>query len=148
MRQRDAHGKTCGNLTRVMRRAEALLIVLALLATPLALLARAQSADGAYCTRNCCPMHGSHAVHHRVSEESASAPGDMCPHSKSVKQCGCSMRSQPHSTDFGLIAPVVPTTPSALATIFAPDASGRYFVHPSEPFAIGFSSALFEPPRA
>jgi len=111
-----------------MRRVSIVVVILALLATPLALLARALSCESTACTMTCCLPHGSHAH-----------PGSaMCPCSKSGKQL----------PDFGRIAPMAPTTPEKFASVDEPDRAREFLCDLLPSTAQGFASAPFNPPRA
>jgi hypothetical protein len=131
-----------------MRRSQAIIVILALLATPLALLARSLSLESAACTRSCCLLHGSHSGHNHSSSKDAQADGAMCPHGGAAKKCGCSMRSSHPEQDYGLLAPVSPTAPSVAAALAQPQVSGRNLISSSFTLAAGYLSAPFEPPRA
>ncbi|MGB8542158.1 MAG: hypothetical protein WCD49_11035 [Candidatus Acidiferrales bacterium] len=124
-----------------MRRAQAILIIIALLATPLALLAR--SADGSMsgCTGMCCPTHrSSHAA--RVLPEKM-----LCHHGEAGHLFNCTMMPGHHGIDYGLIAPVAPTSPSAVAFISAPDVSRATAGRLHEVATSGFLSTPLQPPR-
>lgn len=111
-----------------MRRVQILVVVLALLATPLALLARALSCESAACTMTCCLPHGSHAH---------AGPAI----------CHCS-KSGTRLPDFGRIAPIAPTAPEEFAAIDGPDFTQQPILSHSSSTAEGFRSAPFNPPRA
>ena len=84
-----------------MRRLQAIAVIVALFATPLALLARGMACEASLCTI-CCPLHVSHS------------------HSGQPMACRCSTKSRNAAPDFGLIAPIAPTMPAPLFTVFAP----------------------------
>jgi hypothetical protein len=120
-----------------MRRAQAILVIVALLATPLALLARGVSAEATECTGMCCLPHGHHAAQHK----------DMkCQHGAIGHGFECTIRSD-HHTDYALIAPIVPTVPSAMASIAIPDVSRDVLAQFCEIYAAGLLSVPFQPPR-
>jgi hypothetical protein len=124
-----------------MRRAQAILIILALAAVPLALLARASANSMSCCTTMCCPAHGHHpdamAMGMICHRDAASAPG----------HCLCAMHS-PLAADLGLFAPMPPTAPIPAAGLVPPDFF-RQFVSAGRGLApLGFSAPPFEPPRA
>ncbi len=123
-----------------MRRAQAILVIIALLTTPLALLAR--SADGrmSSCAGMCCPTHGSHAV--RVLHEKM-----LCHHGEAGHFFECSMTPSHHGIDYGLIAPVAPTAPSAIAFIGSPDINRASAGQLHEVAISGFLSTPLQPPR-
>jgi len=131
-----------------MRRAQAIIVIIALLATPLALLARAASAGEPGCNRMCCLQHGGHSSHMHHPMKSSAVQGAFCPHSGSHQDCRCVMRAGDQRVDYGFLAPVAPTAPSSIISVVIPDAS-RVFSSPyAELSAPGFLSAPFEPPRA
>jgi hypothetical protein len=111
-----------------MRRAELLLVIFALLATPLALLGRALSCESASCPMLCCLPHASHSPH-----------GAQMP-------CHCSGKSH-KLPNFGLIAPIAPTAPSEFASLDQPRAAQESLSITSASARQGFSVAPFTPPR-
>jgi hypothetical protein len=120
-----------------MRRAQSILAIVALLATPLALLARAVDASS-QCSSMCCLSHGRHAAQQKNAMQ--------CQHGELGQVFECTMTSGRH-TDYGLIAPIVPTVPSALAFISSPNIYRVIFPQAREVSTAGFLSAPFEPPR-
>jgi hypothetical protein len=117
-----------------MRLAQVIVIVVALAATPLALLARGIACDNSGAM--CCMMHSQH-----------SGKGMMCEGS-SGNMSQCPMRSGHRPLDFGFIAPIAPTYPMPITTLIVPGATRQpvasYGRHP----VLGFLSAPFEPPRS
>ena len=112
-----------------MRRAEIILVIVALLATPLALVARGMACESSACTMMCCLPHGSHS------------------HQGQPMVCHCQDKSGKHLPDFGLIAPIAPTMIEAFVVVGAPDAS-RYPVRTyMQSPARGFAPTPFDPPR-
>ena len=131
-----------------MRRAYATLVIVALLAAPLALLARGEGVDSGECDRMCCLRHSHHSGAMSHAKDGTAAEGTMCHRSAGVQKCECAMRSGQNSIDHGFLAPIAPTAPSAIARILNPEVSREYFARFIE-FAIsGFLSAPFEPPRS
>ena len=120
-----------------MLRVQAILVIVAMLATPLALLARGMNGDPADCTSMCCLPHGHHAAQHKTME---------CEHGATGHVFECSMTSS-HHTDYGLIAPIVPSVPLAKAAVAIPDMSRNVLAQSRELAAAGFLSALLQPPR-
>jgi hypothetical protein len=120
-----------------MRRAQAILVIVAMLATPLALLARGVNGDASDCTSMCCLPHGHHAAQPKSME---------CQHGGIGHVFECTMTSS-HHTAYGLIAPIVPTVPSAIAFLAIPDVYGDVLPQYSELSAAGLLSVLFQPPR-
>src|SRR5271163_3195958 len=125
-----------------MRRLQAMFVIAALLAAPLALLARGRGGDSGDCNRMCCLRHGSHpAAGESLSE------GMMCHRTAAGHGCECAMNSGPSPVDYGFLAPIVPTSPSAVVSILNPQISRDFFGRPTEVAPSGFLSAPFEPPR-
>ena len=120
-----------------MRRAQAILVSVALLATLLALLARGVGSESPECSSMCCLSHGHHAAQHKAME---------CQHGATGHLFECSMTSS-HHTAYGMVAPIVPTVPSALAYLAIPDNSREILAQFGELSAAGLVSVLFQPPR-
>lgn len=112
----------------MMRRVQIAVVMLALLATPLALLSRAMACESTNCTMMCCLPHGSHS--------SSSMP------------CHCSGNSQKQLPNFGLIAPMAPTAPEEFAALDEPDGFGEAIRVSSQAPAHGFAVDPFNPPRS
>lgn len=112
-----------------MQRAKATIVLLALLAVPLALLARGMACESSSGPMICCMLHGSH-------------------HGNQQMMCHCAGKSSSHIPDFGLIAPLPPTEPEAFAAIAAPSSLREPMYSQSQPSLPGFVSVPFEPPRA
>jgi len=113
-----------------MRRAQAILVVLALLALPLAPLAWGMACESASVPMMCCMMHATHS-----------------PSGKPML-CRCTGKSQKPAPDTGLIAPIPPGIAVAHVEISAPQDARDRFLAFAESAASGYSSAPFEPPRA
>jgi len=113
-----------------MYRARVAVVIVALLAAPLAFVARGMVCQSSAGAVMCCPMHAGHSAN-----------------GKPVV-CHCSTKSSDHLPDFGLIAPIVPTTPERFATIDAPGDARALVSSHSQSSLQGFSLAPFEPPRA
>jgi hypothetical protein len=120
-----------------MRRAQAILVIVAMLATPLALLARGVSSEASECSSMCCLPHGHHAAQHKDMD---------CEHGATGHLFECSMTSS-HHTAYGMIAPIVPTVPSAVAFLAIPDNSREILAQSRQISAAGFLFALLRPPR-
>jgi len=120
-----------------MRRTQAILVIMALLATPLALLARGLSGGTSECTTMCCLAHGHRAAQHKEME---------CQHGGMGHVFECAMTSG-HHMDYGLIAPIAPAVPSAVTSIASPDVQRRIFSQFHEVSATGPLSVPFQPPR-
>lgn len=131
-----------------MRRMQALLVIVALLATPLALLARATAAGSMDCGGMCCLPH---AGHHHLSQPSPHN-ATTCKHGSLGHAFECTMhsgRSGHQGADYGLLSPIAPTKPSALASIAAlgaPRIAALLFT--IENLSAGFDLNPFQPPRS
>jgi hypothetical protein len=120
-----------------MRRAQAILVIVALLATPLALLARGVNGEASECSSMCCLPHGHHAAQHKDME---------CQHHGIGHVFECTMNSGRH-TAYGLVAPIVPTLPSAIAFLAIPDVHSDMLAQYRELSAAGLLSVPLQPPR-
>jgi hypothetical protein len=129
-----------------MQRAQAILLVIVLFATPLALLARASSGLGSACNNLCCLRHGAHAGHASESEESGS--GMTCHHGEAGHAMFCSMKAGHHLMDFGFLAPLAPTAPSSSVILVLPVPARTAIAQSLDSLPAGFFSAPFEPPRS
>jgi len=118
----------------VMFRAQAILAVIALLAAPVALLARGIVCDPANCT---CAFACAHPV-------SRSQP--MCGAVKHAPTCGTHQGH--HAIDYGLIVPIAPTAPLPYAQFAAPALSPEFVLEYQQSPIAGFSAVPFEPPRS
>jgi hypothetical protein len=132
-----------------MRRAQAILVIVVLLATPLALLARASDSGMADCNGMCCLPHGGH--HHSPAQAPSQQPpkDDMdCHHGAAGHMMECSMSSGQHM-DYGLVAPFPPAQTSALASLDQPKMS-RFTNSQFRGghLAAGFLAGPFQPPRS
>jgi hypothetical protein len=141
--------RNCGTLT-AMRRAQAVLVIVALLATPLALLARAVDPGMPDCNGMCCLPHG--LYHHSPARNSSPAPQkhDMaCHHGAAEQMIKCSMKSGQPRMDYGLSAPFPPGRTSSLMFVDRPKvsrfANSRFT---SGDLSAGFLAGPFQPPRS
>ncbi|MGA9144535.1 MAG: hypothetical protein WA664_15960 [Candidatus Acidiferrales bacterium] len=131
-----------------MQRVQAILLVLALFAAPLALLARVSSGIGSECGNLCCLRHGPHAAHSHADRTDSKEEGMACHHGEAGHAMYCSMRAGHHSMDYGFLAPVAPTAPSAFVRVALPAPSRATFAQTIDSFPSGFIVAPFEPPRS
>jgi hypothetical protein len=132
-----------------MQRAQAMLLVLALFAAPLALLARASSGMGSECGNLCCLPHGSHSSAHVHDARSASKAEAMaCHHKDSSQAAFCTMKAGHHPSDFGFLAPLVPTVPSAYVNLVLPLPARSAIEQSVDSLRVGFMVMPFEPPRS
>jgi hypothetical protein len=113
-----------------MRRAQAILVVLTLLALPLAPLAWGFSCEASSIPAFYCPMHAAHSA------------------SGKPMICQCPGQSQQRTPDFTLVAPIPPSTVAARIEIAAPQTARDKFFALSQTKVSGFRSVPFEPPRA
>jgi len=123
-----------------MRRAQAILAIIALLSTPLALLARSAGGTMSGCAGMCCPIHGAHAA--RVLHEKM-----PCHHGEPGHFFECTMTPGHHGIDYGLISTVAPTSPSAITSVSAPDVHRAVASRQGEAATSGFLSTPLQPPR-
>jgi hypothetical protein len=133
-----------------MRGVQAILVIIALLATPLALLARAADPGMPDCNGMCCLPHGSH--HHAPARNTSPEPSkdDMaCHHGATGHMMECSMRSSQQRMDYGLAAPFPPGRTSSLSFIDGPKVS-RFAISqlPADNLSAGFLAGPFQPPRS
>ncbi|HEX4076246.1 MAG TPA: hypothetical protein VHX49_12670 [Candidatus Acidoferrales bacterium] len=122
-----------------MRRAHALLVILALLATPMALLARSDC-DRSACDCMCDLVNQSLAAHARK------APTLCGRAAGSLHQCA--MNAKHHPPDFGLNTLMAPTAPLPVAAFAASLATARVLTPSALSAPSGFLAAPFEPPRS
>src|ERR1700739_2950914 len=125
-----------------MQRAQAILLVIVLFATPLALLARASSGLGSACTSLCCLRHGPHAGHGPRADRMD------CRHGEAGHAMLCSMKAGHQLMDLGFLAPLAPTTPSSSINLVLPIPNRAKTSHLDAIAYSGFPSAPFEPPRS
>jgi hypothetical protein len=118
-----------------MHRFPVYLVIAALLATPLALLARGIACNPSQC--DCMAL---------CARQAAARDMHLCGATKRAPMCGTHRGN--HALDYGLIAPMAPTAPLPHAQV-APPAISNEFVAPYALSAVaGFSPAPFEPPRS
>jgi hypothetical protein len=123
-----------------MRCAQAILVIVALIATPLALLARSAGGSMSGCAGMCCPTHGAHAV--RVLHEKM-----LCHQGQAGHFFECTMTPGHHGLDYGLISTIAPTTPSAITSLSVPDVHRTAASEYREMATFGFLSTPLQPPR-
>jgi hypothetical protein len=120
-----------------MRRAQSILVIVALLATPLALLARTDSGEQTQCGHMCCVVRRGHSAKPR-----------RCICGVPAQKLQCAMKSMPHTPDYGLNAPVAPTEPSSLVSLAVPQTKRGALVSIAQMTPSGFSRVPFLPPRS
>ena len=141
-------GAACVRLSS-MRRAQAILVIVALLATPLALLARANDSGMPDCNGMCCLPHGSHHSPPRNPSQAPQQEEMACHHGAAGHMMECSMKSGQHRMDYGLLAPLPPATSSAFVSLDVPKVSRTANSQfPAANLAAGFLTSPFQPPRS
>jgi hypothetical protein len=113
-----------------MRRVQAIFVVLAVLALPLAPLAWGFSCESVSAPVFYCPMHSAH-----------SAPGKPM-------ICQCPGQSQQRTPDFAFVAPIPPGTVAARIESAIPQTARDNFFALAQTTVSGFRSVPFEPPRS
>jgi hypothetical protein len=113
-----------------MRRAQSIVVIVALLTLPLAPLAWGMTCESNSQPMMYCPMHNAHSA------------------SGKLTLCQCQGKAPQHTLEFMLVAPIPPGTASARVEIAPPSGQRDHFAALSEEIAPGFRSAPFEPPRA
>jgi len=131
-----------------MRRLQAIVIVLTLLASPLSLLARASFGMGSDCNDLCCLPHRSHTAHSHAIATNAAESSMACHHGETGHAMECTMKAGHDGMAYGLLAPIAPTTPSPLVGIALPTPSRATLEQFTEFPATGFVATPFEPPRS
>ena len=125
-----------------MQRVHAIVLVLALLATPLSLLARATSGMGSDCNNLCCLAHGSHAGHSHAAPAKPAKTGMACHHGSEGHAIECTMKATHQGSDLGFLAPIAPTAPSAFITMGLPLPARASQTQPIELHSSGFLQRL------
>jgi len=141
-----------------MRRVKAILVIVALLSMPLAVLAQSASEDMPSCGGMCClPHHGAHHPGPQHATTQVTAPAPTQNHEKSSAACehgssaplNCAFNcGNTHAVHF-FVSPLAPTKPSNLASveILEPPAAGKFYLEPAQVLP-GFLATPFQPPRA
>lgn len=119
-------------------RCQGVLLIVALLAVPLALLVRGIACDTSGMI--CCSSHGPSSQSQKQGMLCGRRPAGHAP------MCGTKSGHQP--LDYGFIAPMAPTAPEALVVLAAPSAARQSLAFDSQSELPGFRSAPFEPPRS
>jgi hypothetical protein len=133
---------------RDVRRIETFAVILALLLTPLVLLAQSES-GGAGCDRMCCLPDGPHAAPIERAGRAAAINNDMtCHHGVAGHRMTCQMRANHSGSFVGPVAPIPPTLVSAGGRLVAPVGARDLLADNLEKTSSGFSSLPLEPPRS
>ena len=135
-----------------MQRFQAIFVIALMLALPLALLTDARSGAMGMCDGYCCLPHGHHAAQMPQASQRAGqekpAEGMSCHHGEATHPLNCTMKSNSHAMDYGVLAPLAPTNLSSLVKLAKPVDSRDAPIEISRQAASGHLSAPFEPPRA
>ena len=129
-----------------MRRVHAILAVLALLAAPLALLARAGACEKPCCEALCCAAK--HSGGAKMAQDSGA--GTLCHRQVPANAAdSCYWKSLcNHSLDYGFASPLPPTVLTHASSLAGPQ-PGITFSSASEILTnSGFALAPFQPPRS
>lgn len=120
--------------------------MVALLATPLALLARSVS-PAAECDKMCCPVNQTHSspMQNEMAHETSTAT--HCRHAASMDM-DCCMESGRNALPYGLLALMAPTNPSAHARLTPPEVLSRFFATTVYSTPHETTTEFFEPPRS
>ncbi|MGA8038295.1 MAG: hypothetical protein WA823_03845 [Candidatus Acidiferrales bacterium] len=140
----------------MFRRAQAMLVVLALLAAPLALYARGSADAMPDCNGLCCLPHHHRAPQPTLAAQPAAEKDPECHHAsatpspESSHTCAfnCAMHGNPHSMNYGLLSPIAPTKPSNLAVLCVATKSQHIASSASQNPPTVFLASPFQPPRA
>jgi len=124
-----------------MRRAHAILVILALLATPMALLARSDC-DRSGCDCMCDLVNRSLQAHAQARR------GPMLCGQAATSIHQCAMKTRHRALDFGLNTLMAPTAPLPMADFAAPLASEQLLAPRTLLAPSGFFSAPYQPPRS
>jgi hypothetical protein len=139
--------RSCDNVATMLR-LQAILVIISLLSTPLAILARTTNAGMSDCDGMCCLPHGSHHSHGELALAKPYYEETLCHHGAAGHMLVCSVKSGHHRMVFGLNTPVEPMGRSPNAVIARPNAFRRILAPHAEFAASGFLSPPFEPPKA
>jgi len=71
-----------------------------------------------------------------------------CHHGEAGHAIECTMKAGHSGPDFGLFAPIAPTSPSALVKVTSPSPSRAVLTRPNELIISEFVETPFEPPRS
>lgn len=120
-----------------MRRVQSAIIIIGLLAVPLALLARTGPCAQSRCSRMCA-----------LILRSVRAQYQRCTCGMTTDGAQCATHTSQQVPDYGLNAPIAPTMPSARVAISAPNSTRRAIARTTNFASFEFASEFFEPPRA
>jgi hypothetical protein len=123
-----------------VRRTPAILVIVALLASPLALLARGLACEPSVCICTCSGQHGHSSSPQLDAADLHRVAGGYCP--------ACRTKLKHHPADYGFIAPVAPTAPLPVVAVPSPAVAREFAATFTQSPVAGFFSNPFEPPRA
>ncbi len=128
----------------LMRRIQAIFVVIALLAAPLAVLARGTAASSPEaCGRLCCLWGARHA------HQSETPAGRATCHHRSLPRSDCAMKALcDHSLAFSFVSPLPPTVMEAAALLHSLLRTPSALISSPITSLAGFLPAPFEPPRS
>lgn len=134
------HAIACGSLNFwFMRRAQAILILVTLIALPLAALLQASQMPACGCA--CCARHLAGAKETQMKMQLS------CERNASSGSCNCSMRSSNGNGDLGLSPTLPPTLLSSVMALIPPSA-GQFAIRPAKQgCSAGILRDLFQPPE-
>ena len=124
-----------------MRRVQIIFVLLALVSSPLALVARSEACAEA-CTKSCCA-----ALHHS-SHDSDPAAGHCHGNRRGSSARCCDEPVSNHALDYGFTVLMPVSILPHVAALEVPAISGATVLSNPLHAPSGFSSAPFEPPRA
>jgi hypothetical protein len=126
-----------------MRRLHAILAIVAMLAAPLALLARAGACVHPCCEKLCCDSPQANA------KQESNTVGLMCHRHASAAAETCFVKSNcNHALEYGFASPLPPTVFFAAEELRAPQVQPRALSFIGFSPRDGFSPTPFEPPRS
>ncbi|HEY0704828.1 MAG TPA: hypothetical protein VGD60_18820 [Candidatus Acidoferrales bacterium] len=135
-----------------MRRAQIILVILALLCAPLSLLAQTGSDDMSACGGMCClPHHGMHhpASHHPAATQVPAHQSAACEHGGAAQMPNCGLHCSDTPTQHVYVSPIAPTKASNLVSVARLNLPKNIELRPETPDAVsGFLAEPFQPPRA
>ena len=114
-----------------MRRVKAILVIVALLSAPLAVLAQTASEDMPACGGMCCLPH--HAAHNPAAHHASASPQEhqstSCAHGPDAPMLNCAFNcGDTHAVHF-FVSPLAPTKPSNLASVESFESAGLAKFH-------------------
>jgi hypothetical protein len=132
-----------------MHRAQAILVIIALLGAPLALLAHSVSADAAACGGMCCLPHHGHQHSDPASGPNHQHSSEACDHGGATQMPNCAFDCGHPRQDYSFLSPLAPTKPSNLMVIARLNSPrNAKFPAITQNVAAGFLASPFQPPRA